>query len=387
MYLRDRTGLTFTQKGRILREVSRDHAEHYDRLMDGGLYKTLVNNRLMVAHVERGLKFAVTAEAYRVINPRAVSLETYPYEWGFSQFKVAALHVLKIAQAALDHNMLLSSVAPRSVQFENGVPIWTDTLAFIIYREGMAWAAYQQFVQQYVAPLALMARVDVSMGQLLQVYPNGIPLDFASAALPGRTRINFGLMSHIHMSTRLARNTGRVSKSDLHTQLDSLYETVESLNWTATTPLWDKSLADVMQNEGTFDQRHRFLRDALNETKANTVWDMNAGAGVYARIAAREFGAAVIAMNDTAEMTELLWHDLTEDERQHVLPLVIDWANPSPGLGWANRERRSIAARANADLLVCMGLVHRLALNSGVTLPAMAAAFARLAPSLVVEFV
>ncbi|MEL7233701.1 MAG: hypothetical protein AAGK74_04350, partial [Chloroflexota bacterium] len=378
--------LTFNRSGRLLREVSRDHAEHYDRLMDGGLYKTLVNNRMMVAHVERGLKFAVTEEAYRVINPKTVLLETYPYEWGFSQFRAAALHVLRVSQTALDHDMVLTGVAPGNVQFENGSPIWTDTLAFVSYREG-GWQAYQQFVQQYLAPLALMAKVDVSLGQLLRIYPDGIPLEIASATLPGRTRINFGLMSHIHLNNRTGRNAGRATKADLLAQLDNLYETVESLTWTAQSVLWERSQADVMQNEGTFDQRHRFLRDALNETKAKTVWDMNAGAGVYSRIAAGEFGAAVVAMNDTPQMTELLWQDLSEDERQLILPLLIDWANPSPGLGWANRERRSIAARASADLLVCMGLVHRLALNSGVTLPAMAAAFARLAPALLVEFV
>ncbi|MEL6272181.1 MAG: hypothetical protein AAFR22_20425, partial [Chloroflexota bacterium] len=60
-------------------------------------------------------------------------------------------------------------------------------------------------------------------------------------------------------------------------------------------------------------------------------------------------------------------------------PLTVRPAQP--------RRRVRPVYQQRQDKLVCMGLVHRLALNSGVTLPAMAAAFARLAPALLVEFV
>ena len=40
------------------------------------------------------------------------------------------------------------------------------------------------------------------LGQLLRVYIDGVPLDLASRLLPLRTRLRFGLLSHIHLHAR-----------------------------------------------------------------------------------------------------------------------------------------------------------------------------------------
>ena len=44
-----------------------------------------------------------------------------------------------------------------------------------------------------------MAHVDVRLSQLLRVYIDGLPLDLVSRLLPAQTRLNFGLLTHIHM--------------------------------------------------------------------------------------------------------------------------------------------------------------------------------------------
>lgn len=389
MYVRDKTGLTFTQKGRIIREVSRSYAEQYDRLMaDDGLYQHLTSAGLMVKHSERGLKYAHTDDAYRVILPQPIPLETYAYEWGFSKWQAAALHVLALARTALEHDMVLRDADIDSVQFQAGVPIWTDTLAFALYREGQPWAAYTPFLQQYLAPLALMAKVDISLGRLLQTYPEGVPLGLASALLPGRTRLNFGLANHIHGNARPKARHNRTSRADFAALLGDLQDVINDLSWAPDETAW-RNAAHITAGDATaaLDTRQRVLRDALNVTGAQAVWDLNAGQGTYSRIAATEFGAGVVSFNPTPDVTEALWQSLDDAERERILPLLMDWANPSPGLGWLNHERRSIGARANADLLVAVGLLHRLALRDGITFPAMAAKFVRMAPALVIEFV
>jgi hypothetical protein len=67
--------------------------------------------------------------------------------------------------------------------------------------------------------------------------------------------------------------------------------------------------------------------------------------------------------------------------------LVLDVANPSPGLGWADEERQSVTSRANADVVLALALVHHLAIGRNVPLARISSYFARLAPGLIIEFV
>ena len=75
------------------------------------------------------------------------------------------------------------------------------------------------------------------------------------------------------------------------------------------------------------------------------------------------------------------------ESRRDLLPLVLDLANPSPGLGWEGRERDPLEARGPADALLALALVHHLAIGRNVPLPRIAAWMARLGRSAIVEFV
>jgi hypothetical protein len=66
---------------------------------------------------------------------------------------------------------------------------------------------------------------------------------------------------------------------------------------------------------------------------------------------------------------------------------VMDLANPSPGIGWAGRERRSLLGRASADVTLSLALVHHLAISRNVPLAMFIDLLADLAPNAIVEFV
>ena len=106
---------------------------------------------------------------------------------------------LEIQRKALARGMSLKDASAFNVQFLGGRPVFIDTLSFEAYREGTPWVAYRQFCRHFVAPLALMARVDVRLNQLFRPSLEGIPLDLASRMLPWRTRLSPGLLIHLHL--------------------------------------------------------------------------------------------------------------------------------------------------------------------------------------------
>ena len=65
----------------------------------------------------------------------------------------------------------------------------------------------------------------------------------------------------------------------------------------------------------------------------------------------------------------------------------MDLTNPSPALGWAHQERRSLLERGPADVAMALSLVHHLAIGNNVPLPRLADVLARAGRRLVVEFV
>src|SRR4029077_14527654 len=72
---------------------------------------------------------------------------------------------------------------------------------------------------------------------------------------------------------------------------------------------------------------------------------------------------------------------------RRITPLVMDLADPSPSLGWAERERRGLLERADADIVLALALVHHLAIGRNVPLPMVLALVADLAPQAIVEWV
>ena len=70
-----------------------------------------------------------------------------------------------------------------------------------------------------------------------------------------------------------------------------------------------------------------------------------------------------------------------------ILPLLLDLTNPSPGQGWAGRERLSLEERGPADAVLALALIHHLAIGHNLPLERIAAYLSRLGRLLIIEFV
>jgi len=115
-------------------------------------------------------------------------------------------------------------------------------------------------------------------------------------------------------------------------------------------------------------------------------WDLGANTGRFSRIAA-DLGYRVLSFDIDPAAAERHYRALRTADRTDTTPLVMDLADPSPGLGWAGAERSSFVERANADVILALALVHHLAIGRNVPLPMVMDLFADLAPQVIVEWV
>jgi ribosomal protein L11 methylase PrmA len=393
---RDPSGFLFWRDGTLYRQVNPFYREDYDRLMESGLYDTLVGDGLLVPHEEVDVEPAEPG-AYRVIQPEPIRFVSYPYEWCFSQLKDAALLTLRLQKEALEKDLSLKDASAYNVQFQGGQPVFIDTFSFEEYQEGKPWIAYGQFCQHFLAPLALMSYTDVRLGRLFRTHLDGVPLDLASTLLPARTYLSFSLLTHIHFHSKGRERYADVSDSDEITHrevgrtqllgiIDNLEGAVEGLTWEPEGTEWANYYEDTNYSPDAFDEKEAFVAESVRAAEPETVWDLGANTGRFSRIAAEE-GAYTLAFDVDPSAVEKGYRACWEGKMENVLPLTLDLANPSPGIGWANQERDSLSERGPADMAFALALVHHLAISNNVPLPRLASFLSKICRTLVIEFV
>ena len=392
---RDPSGFLFSHGGVLYRQINRVYEHEYNRLLESGLYEKLVKARLLIPHVEVDQPPVQSKSAYKVIQPEHVPFISYPYEWSFSQLKEAALATLSIQRRALKAGMSLKDASAYNIQFVRGRATLIDTLSFETYKEGQPWVAYRHFCQHFLAPLALMALRDVRLNQLLRVYIDGLPLDLASELLPLKTRLNFGLLTHIHLhasaqkkytGVEVKSRGGAMSTQAMRGLIDHLEATIKKMTWTPNGTEWGNYYEITNYSDGAFEHKKQLIREWAKRVKPSLTWDLGANTGVFSREVSTT-GSYVVSFDIDPAAVEQNHLRMKTEKTENILPLLLDLTNPSPAIGWANHERESFSMRGPADMILALAVVHHLAISNNVPLPQLAEFFANVGKWLVIEFV
>lgn len=392
---RDPSGFVFRRDGTYYRQINQVYREDYDHLISSGLYQELVDANLLLPHSEVGIEPQHAESAYKVIRPEQLWFVSYPYEWSFGQLKDAALTHLRILHKALQHDMTLKDCSGYNIQIHHGRAVLIDTLSFERYREGDPWVAYRQFCQHFLAPLSLMAYRDVRLGQMLRTHLDGIPLDLASTLLPWQTYLQPSLLLHVHLHARsqqrhsgksAPKRQGVFSRNAYAGLIEGLYRAVRRLRWNQATE-WTTYYSDLHNySEASATAKQETVERFLQLTGPAIVWDIGANTGRYSRIASSQ-GINTVAFDIDPGSVEFNYQQVRKEKDGHLLPLLLDLANPSPGIGWENAERLPLEGRGPADVVLALALVHHLAIGHNVPFAYLARYLHRLCRHLIIEFV
>lgn len=390
---RDPAGFVFRRDGVLYRQVNRSYEPTFDRLESTGFLRQLQHDGLLVGHETLGADQGSTAEALTVLRPDVVPFISYPYEWCFGELRDAALLTLELQRRALDAGFVLRDASAYNVQFIGGYPVFIDSLSFGIYNDGQPWQAYGQFCEHFLAPLALMTEHDARLAAIQRSFSDGIPLEIASRLLGMKTWLRSGLMLHIHAHARsrkrFAHEAGKqrertLSLAALRRLIDHLRQTIEGLRLDPEGTPWANYETEHNYTPDAATEKREAVREMLARLKPSTVWDLGANTGVFS--AAAPEGTRVIAIDGDHAAVERHYRRVRQNNRS-ILPLVMDLSNPSPARGWAHAERKSLAERGPADVVLALALIHHLVLGGGVPLASVAKWLGGLTRFAIVEFV
>ena len=323
---------------------------------------------------------------------------SYPYEWTFSMLQDAALLQLDLLKDALGEDLILKDATPYNVQFRGARPIFIDVGSFEALRAGEPWAGYRQFCMLFLYPLLLQALAGVPFQPWLRGSIDGITPEQARRLLSGRDLFRRGVFTHVYLHAKLERRYGDrsrdvkrelrsagFSKELVHANVRRLHKLVRSLEWQPGGSAWAEYGTTNTYTDEDAERKAAFVRTAAVARRPALVWDIGCNDGRYSRVAA-EAAEYVLAIDADHAVLDRLYRELRDERSEKIVPLLVDVADPSPALGWRNRERQTLPERGRPDLTLCLAVVHHLAITRNVPFAEFLEWLGGLGTSLVIEF-
>jgi len=394
---RDPSGFIFQVEGIYYRQINQSYAADYELLMSSGLYNALVGKGLLIAHQEltdRPFPPAGDPGPYKTLRPTQLNTISYAYEWCFEQLQDAALHTLQVLHQAILHGMILKDATPFNIQFEQGRPVFIDTLSFERYDPTTPWIAYRQFCECFLFPLYLEHYCGIEQRKIQTAYPDGISARLTARLLPWRTRLNFGALLHVHLQNSIRVADGKQKKTDFSRQkllniLQHLESIVKGLRTSADpNSTWNDYYQKTILSQDYLHKKEKLFRDFLDGHSFHTALDLGANDGYFSQILSEKKDASIIAIDADVICIDRLYHIVREKNIQNILPLCIEVLYPSPAIGFRNKERASFHDRVRVELVVALAVLHHLVLSGNIPLDDMARYMAALTTQLlIIEFV
>ncbi|RIV41341.1 class I SAM-dependent methyltransferase [Micromonospora radicis] len=387
----------------VLRALDETAAAHWRALAGSAFFPPLMAAGKVCGTEELPAQ-AAPANWAALLRHERIPFVSHPYEWSFSMLRDAALLHLEILRAALPAGFTTKDGSAYNLQWRGTEPVFIDVGSFAPLAEGEPWAGYRQFCQTLLYPLLLGAHLGLDFQPWLRARVDGIEPDQMARLFKGARRFLPGVPTHVHLHGRAQRRNADRSTAAVREQLrDAGYsrelalasvrgmeKLVRRLEHEPPASHWVDYQRTCGYSEADRAAKERFVTAALTSAgRGRLVLDLGANDGRYSRIAARHADHVVAVEQDPA-VVDRLYRTLRGEGERRVLPLVMDLADPSPGGGWRGVERASFAARAGADTVLALALVHHLAIGRNVPLPEVVGCLAELAAPggrLVVEFV
>lgn len=399
---RDRSGRILYSSDSVLRTLSAEALSIWESLSKTKFFQEQSKNGAIV-QTERLIdgsqeKLSVQHEWSGVLKHERIPFISYPYEWPFSMLKDAALLQLNLLLSSLKERFTLKDATPYNVQWKGTHPVFIDVLSFKQLDKGEPWTGYRQFCEMHLYPLFLTAYKEIPFHQWMRGSVDGIPVEHFARLMSFRDFFRSGVFMHAYLQSKL-QNKYANSQSNVRSELKTigfsdelirrnvlgLRKIVEGLQWKRNQSEWSKYASDNSYSGEDQQRKVDFVRGAVQSRPWNLVWDLGCNTGVFSRIAAQN-SKYVIAMDGDHLSVEHLYHALKKESVTNILPLVMNLADSSPGLGWRGLERKSLMERGKPDLVLCLALVHHMVISANIPLPEFINWLAELDCAVVIEF-
>lgn len=403
---RDPSGYVFSQGGRVFRAVGDDCWQVIRRLIDDGLFSKLVGEQIIVRTEpvdDEPLRRRLASRHpgfEHFLEHQALPTITYPYEWSISMLADAGVHTIDLQLRLLASGYSLKDATAYNVQFLGGRPGFIDLGSIERPKRLDVWFALGQFSQMFTFPLLLCRYGGWDLRSYFLANLGGRDVEQVAAGLGSLQRLRPRVLWDVTLPAwlnRWADRGGPTRAETLEKPRDNTTPQVLNLRrlrskirklaagYRPRGP-WSQYTRTQSYHDTAAAAKRSLVAEFLQSTRPRRVLDLGCNTGEYSRLAV-ESGGEVVAVDSDHDAVEMLYRQLRKAPAP-IAPMVVDLCNPSPGIGYLNRERAPFLKRVDADCALALALVHHLLISGNLSPAAIRdLMFALTRRDLVLEFV
>lgn len=388
---RDPSGYIFRENEKIHRCILPPFFTEYAKAKAAGIYEQLWKKNWLVRHQE-----VRRSDEEIILEVETIHFISYPYEWSFEQYKMAARLTLKLQIWLLENGFGLKDASAFNIVFKNNRPLLIDTLSIEPYEVNAPWRALKQFNHHFLAPLVKASYHGAGQLKLLQNNLDGEPLLTTSRQLPLKSYLRPTIYGHIHM---LAKAEKKVTQKDRKAvkpslkpraqikMLNGLDAFISKLKVKDKTE-WQDYYDQTNYTQQAFVLKKDITKDWCQEIEAQRVVDYGGNDGTFSRCLPDQV-KQILTLDIDPAAVDSNYRQCLEDKDDRIYPIVQDIAQPSAALGLNNMERESFWDRLHKlgpDTGLALALIHHLTLSANIPFQVSAEMFAKHTQYLIMEF-
>jgi 2-polyprenyl-3-methyl-5-hydroxy-6-metoxy-1,4-benzoquinol methylase len=365
--------------GAIFRGIHKHKEGFYKDLFSSDWYKKLVRaNKVQSSswHHSDDLD-----DQYVWINHQKFNFPLFPHEISAEQLYKSALLTIEIAKKALDNNFILKDASAWNVVFDEGQPIFCDVTSFESYFGDSLWVAYGQFCRHFIIPLLLHKCLRMSPAKLFLTSRDGMKPKDARHLLRWSTIKSLAALEAVFLPSLAAdsgKSSGRLikinkdyselNKTILLNTFNRLEKYIRSLQPSkiAQKSTWSEYELDRYHySSEDLDAKLSFVNESLMLC-SGPVLDLGCNQGQYSQLAS-SLGLKVVATDfDENSLIKLE----SKNNNTNITVSVLNICNPTPAIGWNNREHFSFLEKAknHFEIVLCLGLIHHMLVTERIPL-------------------
>ncbi len=383
---RDPDATLVEHDGRLIRAVRGHALDDFRRMLDDPVVRTWMDKGRIVRtrplpRIETPPQFAdFDGECF---EHERLAFVSQPAEWAPEMLAAAGSLTLELARALLPRGWQLKDATPANVLFRDAEPVFVDLPSIVARESGSClWIARHQFETTFLLPLVASVEAGLPVAWTLSNPVSGLSHEALAGVLGARRWLKPRLWRSVALPAALAARATAAAASPpamraandeqaryiLGRSLAGLERGIARCvsKLAARSSHWQRYTA-TRSHYGSADleSKRRFITDAIAGTRPRRTLDIGANTGEYSEIAASQ--GEVVALDVDERSVASIWAR-ARDGGLPILPLVGNFARPTPALGWRNRELESLLARAagSFDLVLMLAVVHHLRVTEGV---------------------
>jgi len=407
---KDPTGGVFYYKDKVFRWISKENGQFYLDISKSEIFEDLVRSKYIVptwpADIGHDLNLIEKyGDDIIYFEHEPIEFLSFPYEWPASMILDSAFHTLDFQSLRLQKGLSLKDATPYNIQYCSTQPLFIDFCSIENASQNGVWIAYNQFCQNFLYPMLMFQFKTSRLSSIYLSHINGLSLDETVRALGFRPFFKYGMIIDYLLPALIVKlnqlklidinkktvSTSKTLKNSIEIQLHTVRRLKKQLNklrLKRTDSDWLSYPNSCSYSEKDSAIKERFVEKTLQNYDIKTVLDLGSNIGNFSMIAAKN-GCEVVALDSDHHCIDHLY-DCAKENNYSILPLCIDIVNPSPSIGWFNKERPGFLKRMDGrfDCVFALALIHHLIISSRIPLKEIVKLFYRCASRfLIVEYV